>query len=184
MENIRVPRTLLRMYYKRPDKVHFEAESFSMVPRDGFTINPSALRQRYDSKTVALIDTGGLRWYKLQLAARESKTRLRQAYVYVDADTWTMARFESTPYEGRTLSFDFRYTTLEGRYVLISEVTATFGNIGPKTEEIFRIPDDAPSPASQFREMQRMIRNGYVRFTYKDYRVNTGLPDSLFSRPQ
>ena len=184
MENIRVPKAVMQMFYKKPDKIHFESTSFSMVPRDGFTLSPSGVRKKYDVKTVAFIDTGGVRWYKLQLAAKESKTRLRQAYVYVDAEKWTMMRFESTPYENRTIAFDFSYTTVEGRFMLVSEVLATFGNVGPKTDDIFMIPDDAPSPASQIREMQRMLRNGFVRFTYKDYRVNTGLPDSLFSNPE
>jgi len=184
MENIRVPKAVMRMFYKRPDKVHFESKSFSMVPRDGFTLSPTEVRKRYDAKTVAFIDTGGVRWYKLQLAAKKSKTRLRQAYVYVDADQWTMKRFEATPYEGRTIAFDFAYTTIDEKFVVVSEVMATFGNIGPKTEDILKIPDDAPGTASQFREMQRMLRNGFIRFVYKDYRVNTGLPDSLFVKPE
>ena len=184
MENIRVPKTVIHMFYKAPDKVHFESTSFSIVPRDGFAVGPAEIRRRYDARTVALIDTGGLQWYKLQLAAKDRETRLRQAYLYVDADTWTLKRLEATPYEGRTLSFDFTYKTLEDRYVVVSELTATFGTIGPKTDDLLRVPDDAPSPASQMREMQRRIRNGTIHFVYKDYRVNTGLPDSLFTRPE
>lgn len=184
MENVRVPKAVLRMYFKRPDKVHFESESFSMVPRDGLTMGPAEIRARYDARTVALIDTGGIRWYKLELSAREDQTRLRSALAYVDAGTWTLRRFESTPYEGRTVSFDFSYVTLDKRYVLVSEVTATFGSVGQKPEEALTIPDDAPSPASQLREMRRRLRDGHVRFRFSDYRVNTGLPDSLFSPKQ
>ncbi len=184
MERIRVPKAVIRMFYKKPDKVHFESESFSMVPREGIALSPMDLRARYDAKTVGVVDTGGVRLYKLQLAAKEPDTRLRQAYLYVNEADWTMARFEATPYEGRTVAFDFEYQTVDGTYTLVSRMTATFGSIGSKNEDIITIPDDAPGPASQIREMQRMLRNGFVRFTYRDYRVNTGLPDSIFSKKQ
>ncbi len=182
MDRVRVPKATILMYFKRPDKVHFSSASFSMVPRDGIIADVSQLRERYDARTVDLIDTAGQRWYKLQLAAKDPETRLRQIYVFVDAAGWTLRRLETSPYEGRVVSFDFDYQLVQGQFMLPSVLTATFGSVGTATDEMPGIPQD--SPASQFREMQRMFRNGTVRFTYRDYRVNTGIPDSVFTSRQ
>ena len=184
MEGVRVPKIVIEMFVKRPDKVHFASTSFSIVPRMGMALDPSELRKKYDCRTVASIDTGGLRWYKLRLTAKEPETRVQLTFLYVDAERWTIRRLEASPYEGRTLSFDFEYAMVQETYLLPSRVTAMFGTVGGQSEDGPGTPPNAPSPAPQFREMQRMMRSGTIRFVYRDYRVNTGLPDSLFVSPR
>jgi hypothetical protein len=88
------------------------------------------------------------------------------------------------PYENRTITFDFTYALVGGRFWLPSNLTALFGAVGEKTEPLFKVPEGAPNPAPQVEEMQRPVRSGSVAFTYQDYRVNTGLPDSLFVAPE
>ncbi len=180
MESIRVPRTTATMYFKRPDKVHFASPTFSIIPREGMSPNPERFRSEYDATTVGREDLGGRSVLKLQLAARNPKARLRQLFIWVDPSTWTLVKMASMPFEGRTISLEFENGLVDGKYWLPSSVAALFGSVGDKSEPLFKVPEGAPNPAPQFEEMQRSFRSGVVTFTYRDYRVNAGLPDSLF----
>jgi outer membrane lipoprotein-sorting protein len=180
MENIRVPRTTATMYFKRPDKVHFVSPRFSIIPREGMSPNPERIRNDYDATTIGWEDLDGRRVLKLQLAARNPKVRLRQAFLWVDPSNWTLAKLTSMPYEGRTLSLEFEQSLVNGSYWLPSKLKALFGSVGEKADPMFKTPEGAPNPAPQFEEMQRSLRSGAVTFTYSGYRVNIGIPDSVF----
>ncbi|MCU0454206.1 MAG: outer membrane lipoprotein-sorting protein [Bacteroidetes bacterium] len=180
MESIRIPRMTVTMYFKRPDKLHFVSPSFSIVPREGLSPNPDRWRLDYDATMVGRDTLNGRPVWKLQLAAKDPEVRLRQAYLWVDPARWTLARLASMPYGGRTVTFDFEYERVQGRYWLPSKVTALFGSVGEKSEPLFRVPEGSPNPAPQIEEMQRSFRSGFVSFTYQGYRINTGLSDTLF----
>lgn len=184
MESLRTPRMMATMYFKRPDKVQFVSPSFSLMPREGMSPNPERWRTEYDATLVGLDTVNGLKVWRLQLAAKDPKARLRQAYLWVDPVNWTLVRLASMPYGGRTITFDFEYERIEGRYWLPSKMTAHFGAVGEASEPLFKVPEGAPNPAPQVEEMQRRMRSGSVTLTYQDYRVNSGLPDSLFATPE
>jgi len=178
MERVQVPKMHATMNFKRPDKVHFTSQGFLFVPRDGITMNPAVLSQRYDASFVGTDTIEGLKLFKLQLAAKAKKTKLRQMYAWIDPVHWTIAKIETIPYEGRTLSTVFDYEFLQEKFWLPSKMIVTFGS----TMEGGRAADDSISqPADQFNQMQRgMPRNGSVTILYSNYTVNAGLDDSVF----
>jgi outer membrane lipoprotein-sorting protein len=178
MDRVQVPKMHATMDFKRPDKVHFTSQGFLFVPRDGITMNPAVLSQRYDASFIGTDTIEGLKLFKLQLAAKEKKTKLRQMYAWIDPVHWTIAKIETIPYEGRTLSTVFDYEFLQEKFWLPSKMIVTFGS----TMEGGRAADDSISqPADQFNQMQRgMPRNGSVTILYSNYTVNAGLDDSVF----
>ena len=180
MESIRVPRTTATMYFRRPDKVHFVSDRFSIIPREGMSPNPDRLRADYDATTIGWDTLGEKRVLKLQLAAKNQKVRLRQAFIWVDPNNWTLVKLTSMPYERRTITFEFEQGFVDNAYWLPSKLTAYFGSVGERSEPIFQLPEGAPNPAPQMDEMQRGFRSGSVTFTYAKYRVNVGIPDSVF----
>ena len=178
MERVQVPKMHAMMYFKRPDKVHFTSQGFLFVPRDGVTMNPAVLSQRYDASFIRTDTIEGLKLFKLQLAAKEKKTKLRQMYAWIDPVHWTIAKIETIPYEGRTLSTVFDYKFLQEKFWLPSKMIVTFGT----TMEGERLANDSISqPADQFSQMQRGVpRNGSVTILYSNYSVNVGLEDAMF----
>lgn len=179
MERLRVPRTTATMYYKKPDKVTFDSPGFGLVPREGVLLNATVLRQRYNSTFVGDDTAWGKKALKLQLAAKDAKTRLRELQLWVDPDNWTIVRAQVTPYEGRILTLDFTYAQQGGTYWLPKRMIATFGTTSQ--ESVRPRLDSNPSPAGQLEEMQRATpRSGSITINYVNYRINTNLPDSLF----
>ncbi|MGA3286152.1 MAG: hypothetical protein ABSD46_01855 [Bacteroidota bacterium] len=178
MERVQVPKMHATMYFKRPDKVHFTSQGFLFVPRDGVTMNPAVLSQRYDASFIGTDTIEGLKLFKLQLAAKEKKTKLRQMYAWIDPVHWTIAKIETIPYEGRTLSTVFDYEFLQEKFWLPSKMIVAFGS----TMEGERVANDSVSqPSEQFNQMQRGVpRNGSVTILYSNYKVNVGIDDSVF----
>ena len=178
MERVQVPKMHATMYFKRPDKIHFTSQGFLLIPRDGLTLNPAVLSERYDASFIAEDTLEGRRLYKLQLAAKDKKTKLRQMYAWIDPAHWTVSRIETIPYEGRTLSIVFTYEFLQDKCWLPSKLVVTFGT----TSEGEKITDDSTNhQMGQFSQMHRsMPRNGSITIRYSDYKINVGLDDSIF----
>jgi hypothetical protein len=178
MERIQVPQMHAIMYFKRPDKVHFTSEGFLFVPRDGVSLNPAVLSERYDASFIKTDTLEGRTLYKLQLAAKEKKTRLRQMYAWIDTTHWTVVKIETIPYEGRTLSMVFTYEFVQEKYWLPARIIFTLGST---TEGEKTVDDLTSQPADQFSQMQHgMPRNGSVTILYSNYKVNVGFDDSVF----
>jgi outer membrane lipoprotein-sorting protein len=126
MERVRVPKMKATMYFKKPDKVHFSSSNFAMLPREGVMLNPSHLRQRYEPELLGEETVDGKILYKLQLTPKESKSRPSKLMVWVDANTWTIARMESTPYQGRMIHIAFTYSLEANKFWLPSTMQASF----------------------------------------------------------
>jgi outer membrane lipoprotein-sorting protein len=180
MEQVQVPNMHATMYFKKPDKIHFDSKGFLFVPRDGIMLNPAVLSDRYNASLVQSEMTQGRMVYKLQLAAKETKTKLRQMYVWLESVNWTILRIETIPYEGRTLTMDFSYELVQEKFWLPSKIVFSLGSTGER-EKSSEILDS--QQGGQFGNVQRSLpRNGSVTIVYSDYKVNTGIDDSLFEK--
>jgi outer membrane lipoprotein-sorting protein len=176
MERLRIPTMKATMYFKKPDKVHFESESFAMLPREGIAVNPVWLRERFTATVVGIDTIEGVRAYKLQLAAKEAAVRLRQLFLWVHPERWTVEKLETIPYQGRSLTVVFHYAQQGERYWLPDTMKATFG---------FAAADTLATPfpnqyAPQMNEFQHPPRSGTVTVVYSNYRINVGLKDEMF----
>jgi outer membrane lipoprotein-sorting protein len=180
MERLRIPRMKATMYFKTPDKVHFDAPNFAMLPREGLALNTARLREKFDA-TVMNVDTiDGKPAQKLQLAAKDTKTALRQLFIWVDTQQWTVKKFETIPYEGRTLTVTFHYTPQQGMYWLPDTMKATFGFAGVDTSGSSFLYQYTP----QMNELQRPPRTGSMKVVYSNYRINEGISDEVFERKE
>ncbi len=99
-------------------------------------------------------------------------------YVWIESVNWTIAKIETIPYEGRTLSMVFTYGLVQEKYWLPAKIVFTLGSAGERE----KASDNSNSQQSeQFGQMPRtMPRNGSITILYSDYKVNTGIDDSVF----
>lgn len=180
MERVRAPRSEARLYFKKPDKVRLVSSSFAMIPRDGIGLNPEVLRERYDALNAVVVVLDGRALYKLQLVAKDSKTRLRELSVWIDPSSWTVARTETIPYEGRTLTIDVEYGLQQGKFWLPLRMQAKFGSAD--TAQQRPAGDLSGGPPTPMDEARNLPRRGTITMTYSDYKVNMGIPDDFFER--
>lgn len=180
MERVQIPKMHAQMFFKQPDKVHFSSQSFLLVPREGIALNPSVLKEHY-LPTSAMRDTiEGKKVFKLLLAAKDSKTRLRALSIWVDPFNWTVIKMETIPYEGRTLSMKFMYELQQEKYWLPLKLVVSFESESDKMPK-----DSSSSMDNQFDSPQRSLpRSGTVTIHYSNYKVNIGLSDELFVKKE
>ena len=178
MERVQIPKMNAKFYFKKPNKIHFSSQGFLLVPREGVVPNPSYLREHYDAAFIEEDIIEGKKFYKLQLAAKDIKTRLRQLYIWIDGANWTIVKTETIPYEGRTLTMLFTYQLQQDKYWLPSKVVVNFGStIETENSSV----DSTNQGGNQLGQLQRgMPRTGSISINYSDYKINYGIDDSIF----
>ncbi|MDL1892925.1 hypothetical protein FBQ87_08545 [Sphingobacteriales bacterium CHB3] len=167
LERLKVPQMKATMYFKQPDKFHFDSEGFALLPKEGLSFAPGSLTSRYDVEEVK--EENAL--YVLTLKPKARKTNARPL-VTVNPANWTVLRIASLQPGGRNIQTDFEYEKLEG-YWLPVRLTAT---LAVDTSEA------SVSDNVQQRRPSLVPQQGTIQIRYSDYRINSGLPDELFEQ--
>jgi hypothetical protein len=173
LEQVNIPPMDATLYFKKPDKVHVASESFALLPKDAFSLTPSMILKRFSVTEVLPESVGGKKVYRLQLAARDERMRVREAWLQVSAERWTIERGELRLAENRTLALEYAYTRIKNVW-LPSEMRLSFSQ-PPAAQENSPLLDQKPVQGSR-----RLPLRGSVLIRYSGYRLNTGLPDSVF----
>lgn len=172
MERLRIPEMNVTVYFKQPDKIHIESKNFAMLPREGFGLNPNDLLTKFDATLLGTDEHNGVLHYKLRLISKPARGRpARESFIWVDATRWVVTHVESTPVEGRKVSIDVDYTTVEGKYLLPASMKARF--------DFEQNPD---SLAERIYSPNRVPRKGSMEIFYSHYKVNQGLSDEIFEK--
>jgi outer membrane lipoprotein-sorting protein len=180
MDRMQIPKMHADLFFKKPDKVHFSSQGFLLVPREGIAFNPSVLKEHYLTTSAVRDSVNGKQLFKLLLAAKDVKTRLRALSIWIDPINWTVTKIETMPYEGRSLSMIFTYEFQQGKYWLPSKLVASFASESEKAEK-----DSSLSIGGQVDAAQRSVpRSGKITVVYSNYKINIGLLDELFEKKE
>ena len=180
MDRVQIPKMHAELFFKKPDKVHFSSPGFLLMPREGVALNPAMLKEHYLTSSAVQDTIDGKNMFKLILAARDSKTRLRTLSIWVDPVNWTITKMETIPYEGRTLSMKFTYEFQQEKYWLPSKMIVSFASEMDKMEK-----DSSSSIDNQFEGLQRAApRSGMVTVVYSNYKINIGISDEIFEKKE
>jgi len=177
IERLNVPPMNVRMYFKQPDKVHFDAQGFAMLPREALTLSIGKLRARYEPGRVDRDSIAGAPVYRLTMLAKSERNRVRSVVLFVHPERWTVEKLVTPQVNDRVMTATFRYTQIQG-FWLWEEVVASFSTAPADSAESG--PMDQAMPARP----QLRSRSGAVTVKYSGYTVNTGLNDDLFKEEQ
>ncbi len=173
LENMRVPEMQGKVYFKRPDKIHFESTGFAMLPKEG-VFNPLQFTKDKTGKILGQDTIENIVVLKMLLEPKEKKKGSRVATIYVDTARWIVLRAELQPYQSRNIRVDFSYAKVADWWMPVHiEVV-----LDVKSSDDTSQPDLPISHPG----MPRMSapRKGKVTIDYSDYKVNQGIPDEIF----
>ncbi len=176
LEQARIPPMQATMYFKQPDKVHFESEGFALLPRQAFGLSPARLLEKFRVDSVVSEGAGEEKEYRLRLTPREERTGVQEMWIRVSSARWTIDGGEISLPEGRAMTLRFRHEQV-GAVWLPSELSMEFSQTGGATQEP-SLPDDQ-KPLHLGRNVPRQ---GSVTIRFSDYKLNTGLSDEIFTR--
>jgi outer membrane lipoprotein-sorting protein len=171
----RVPPMHVKVFYKQPERFHFESESFALLPREGLSFSAARIMKRFSVEAVEEIHLEEGRHLLLRLRPNDQRTRSLRMMLYVDPVRWKPTRMESSLFDGRTVSVDFEYEDVGG-FIVPSLLTVRFESAGTDTADQAASQEEVGIPRPRFP------RTGTVSVRYSDYKINTGLPDEIFTR--
>ncbi len=177
LERLNIPPMHVTMYFKKPNKLHFDAEGFAILPREGLGISAGQLSARYTVERVDEDTLNGAREFRLTLTPKDERAQIRKLLLYVNPVRWTPDKGVTSLPDGRTMSAAVQHEQVDGRW-MPSLMTVTFTSPVRDTTEV--PPWEQVAPAAPIRRASP--RNGTITVRYSDYRINTGLSDDIFSK--
>ncbi len=177
MEGLRVPRMNAKLSFKQPDKIHFEAEGFAMMPREWFGVTPAALTKKYKPEVAGTESVDGVDAIRVRCIPKSDSIPDQHLVVWVDPARWVVVKIEISPYRGRTLAIDATFMKVQDRWWLPATMKMNFNGGGA--------PDRNQSPPGMDQQSGRQRQppqTGSIELVYSGYAVNQNLPDSLFEK--
>lgn len=180
IERMKVPPMHATMYFKQPEKVHFDTKGFVFLPREGMGLQFGQLTQRYAVDSVARETADGVMMYRLVLHPRDEKAVIRRMLMWVDGNRWTPERLLLPQADGRAAEASFTYDQI-GRFWLPRQLIVSFSAPGKDTTSASTAPSTNPFVRGLPAGPRGSTHTGKITVRYSEYRVNTGLSDSLFT---
>jgi outer membrane lipoprotein-sorting protein len=174
MERLRVPEMKVKIYFKQPNKFKTESKNTSFLPKNMMDLNPGDMLKKFDASLMGKEESGGKTFYKIRLITKPEKGKqVRESFVWVDAEHWTITKLEAFPSEGRKIELKVESTVIDGKFIVPSRIFAKFD-----------FDQNADSTAERIYSPNRMPKKGSVELKYSDYEVNKGLSDEIFEKKE
>jgi outer membrane lipoprotein-sorting protein len=181
LERMKIPPMHVTMYYKQPDKVHFDAKGFVVLPRDGMGVQFGQLTRKYAVDSITRESVNGVAMYRLVLRSRDEKALMRPMQMWVDATRWTPERIHIAQPNGAAMEAIFNYGKIN-QFWLPQQLVVSFSTAVKDTSGA--APPANPFTGGASMPARGFSRAGTVTVRYSEYRLNTGLPDSIFVQEQ
>ena len=198
MPRFRMPKKVVKLYFKQPDKVKIETDGFAVVPKTGVTSSPlttfNRLMQPFVVDSTLLmghhhwiiegaINTDSVVFRFNDLSSLDSVNLITR--LWINSEYWVITIMESYLGDMKVMSVSNEFEEIEEGIYLpkITEMNfhfggdflATIGNRGHSGGpfgERHRIPNDSES--DDF--------NGSIRMEFSRYKINRGLKDKIFKK--
>ncbi len=166
--NVKLPTMQAKVFFKKPDKLHVEADGFAMLPRDVVGFNPASLNEEhFDAVIQGSEKVGSIDCIKVKLLAKSDTMRLQRVMLFIDADLWLIRKMSTDPSRGESAEVLFEYMLVDGRYHMPSKITLEMQTPRRLREQGKKSEDGNGMKAA-------------ATVTYRNYKVNKGLFDDLF----
>ena len=176
---LKAPDTEAKIYFKQPDKVHFESETFALLPREGFDFSPSTLlKKKYTAFYVREDTIDNFRTAVVKVIPLGETDDVILSTLWVDQSKNVVRKVESTTKTKGTFAIELKYDNKNINYPLPSLMIFTF-NID-KTNIPVGFSGDLGSDPNPKKKDDKPNTTGKVFVTYSNYKVNMGIPDKIF----
>ena len=176
MEFLKVPDMKATIYFKQPDKVKMDSKEFAMLPKQAFNFSPTALLDnKYNAIYVGQDKINGQEESIIKVIPNSDSSRVILSTLWIDTDKNLVTRIVSTVRRGGDTQIQLSYNN-NSKYPLPEKITFSFEV--PKLQYL-QDPREKKLETEKKNEPKQTDK-GTVTITYTDYKVNQGLPDSIF----
>jgi outer membrane lipoprotein-sorting protein len=179
---LKVPETNATIYYKQPGKMHLESEGFALLPKEGMDFSPVGLLDEEYTSIYEKTDTvDGHRTDVIKVIPLSENSDVVLTTLWIDESRHIIRKVESSPKIGGTFSIELNYDDSKTDYPLPTKMLFTF-NI-----DRMNLPKGMAGELNQSKskdEKKSKSTTGKVFINYKSYKVNQGIPDSVFEEKE
>lgn len=172
---LKVPDMSAKLYFKEPDKVKLDSKEFAMLPKQALTFSPRKLLNfDYSALYINSQDFNGSKIDIIKIIPNSDTVDLAVASLWIDPVNYVVRKVESTLRKGGSFQFDINYGG-EIKHGLPSSVkfTVDLNNL-PRLKQM-KSNGDKDSGSNN-----KKSGKGIVDIFYTNYKVNKGIPDSIF----
>lgn len=173
LESVKAQDMMATLYYKSPDKVKLDSKGTFLLPKEVGVFNPRMFSgENFDVSVEENLQYDGKPAVKLSLSSKKDSYRDRRIILTVDKSEWLIREISTEPAPGSIMDAKINYGTFDG-FELPTEIDVNI-NL-PKADS----SQANSSPRRRFGGV-----NGNVVVYYSNYKVNSGLSDSLFEKKE
>lgn len=176
---LKVPDTKAKIYFKQPDKVNIESETFALLPREGFDFSPSALlKKKYTAFYVREDTIENVKVSILKVIPLGETDDIILSTLWIDQSKNVIKKIETTTKTRGTFAIELKYDYTSLNYPLPSKMIFSF-NVD-RTNIPLGFSGDLNSDTKPKKKDVKPTTTGKVYVTYSNYKVNIGIPDKVF----
>jgi outer membrane lipoprotein-sorting protein len=175
---LKAPVSEAKIYFKQPDKIHIESENFALLPKEGINFSPmSLLKGNYTAIYEKKDTVDGIETAVIRIIPLEENSNVVLTTLWIDQSKNFIRKVESTTKANGSFSIDLNYKSSIDDYPLPSSMIFTF-NIN---RNMMNRGMQGKLNGEEKNKEQKST-TGKVYINYSDYKVNQGLPDSIFEK--
>lgn len=181
VEFLKVPDSKARIYFKQPDKIKLKSDGFALLPKEGLDFSPSFLSKKdYTALYERDVILNGIKTALVKIIPVGEQSNIILSSLWIDPLNKVIRKIESTTKTNGTFTIELFYND-DLKYPLADKMIFTF-NV-----DKISLPKSSSTDNGIRTKKKRMPdapTKGSVIIKYSNYKVNKGLPDSIFEDKQ
>jgi outer membrane lipoprotein-sorting protein len=175
---IKVPETKAKIYFKQPDKIHFDAEGFAMLPKEGINFSPlSFLKKNYTSIYEKEENIDGNPVSVIKVIPSSEKGDIVLTTLWIDQVENIIRKVESTTKSNGTFTIELKYEDGKREFYLPKAMIFSFNIDKMNLPKAFNSDTE-----TETKKNLGKTTTGKVFITYSNYIINKGIPDNMFEK--
>jgi len=175
---IKVPETKAKIYFKQPDKIHFDAEGFAMLPKEGINFSPlSFLKKNYTSIYEKEENIDGNPVSVIKVIPSSEKGDIVLTTLWIDQVENIIRKVESTTKSNGTFTIELKYEDGKREFYLPKAIIFSFNIDKMNLPKAFNSDTE-----TETKKNLGKTTTGKVFITYSNYIINKGIPDNMFEK--
>ncbi len=172
---LKVPENEATIYFRQPDKIQVKTEGFALIPKEGLNFSPGKM---FSGSVTSLYQMEekfeGHDCAVLKIIPLDANAAFVLSTVWIDRKEMIIRKVEATTKESGSYQLRLQYGNYAS-YALPSKMVLEFDLKNFTLPKGFNGEFNRKQPQDKDKKTK-----GTVTLKYSDYRVNKGIPDSVF----
>lgn len=177
VEFINIPDKKAHVYFKQPDKIKYESENFILLPKKNMDFSlKDILNTQFTSVYVGKENTDSVESEVVKIIPLDPASEIVLATLWIDANNARVIKIEANTRKNGSYIMNMIYNKISD--ILPQQVKVTFELTKMEIPFSFLL-DSKPMFFNHDEGKQQTL--GTVIISYSNYKINSGIPDTIFN---